>query len=60
MRRISQLAEELSACQEGFCSMESDSYEELTTRQNINITCETSFTGPPTLTVKNTHRLKYS
>jgi len=48
MRRISPVAEELSACQEGLCSMESGSYVELITRQNINTTCETSFTWPPT------------
>jgi hypothetical protein len=48
MGEISRLAENLSASQEGLCSLESDSYEELTTRQSINITCETSFIGPPT------------
>ena len=60
MRGISRLDEELPASQEGLCSLESDSYEDLTTRQNINIICETSFTVPSTWTVKNTHRLKYS
>jgi hypothetical protein len=48
MGGISRIAEKLSASQEGLCSLESDSYEELTTCQNINITCETSFIGPPT------------
>jgi hypothetical protein len=54
----SRIAEKLLASQEGLFSLESDSYEELTTCQNINITCKTSFIGPPTGMVKNTHRLK--
>jgi hypothetical protein len=60
MGGISRLAEDLSASQEGLSSLESDSYEQLITHQNITITCETSFTVPPTWTVKNAHRLKYS
>jgi hypothetical protein len=62
MRGIYQLAEDLSASQEELCSMDAENYEELVTRQNINtsITRETSFTGPPTWMVNDTHRLKYS
>jgi len=45
MGGISRLAEALSASQEGLCSLESNSYEELITRQYINITRKTSYTA---------------